>query len=353
MQENLPASYAILFPKLKIMSKQYVLKDVVEECRREYKLNKHFKSGCWLPAADIHRRFVKHPNPEDSPGVYWQYTSGKNDINLSVIIPTLDAYRGGYFPKLLAQFESQNYPNFEVIVVKGDPRQGRAINIGAAIAKGKYLMTLDDDTSLPDPATFQKLIAVMDAHPAIGMAGGNNVIPEDASRFVRRVMEQIPRRSWTPVAAITDSDLAEHPLLVMRKEVFIAVGGENEYLLRGLDPYLRHEFRKAGYRVVVVPDVVYSHLPPASMNRLIRQFYRNGKMAAFCNKFYPQWVIETPEDHVKNFIARRPFWYRVARHVVNMVNKLQKRHWIYLIVTLGYAFGFIWGYLVYRDEMQA
>lgn len=334
------------------MINQGALKDVVENSQRVLKINKHFKSARWLPAADIHRRFVKHLNPENSPAVYWQYSSGDTDISLSVIIPTLDAHRSGYFPKLLAQVVHQNFSGFEMIVVKNDPRQGRAINIGASISRGKYLMTLDDDTSLPDPKTFQKLVAVLEAHPEIGMAGGNNVIPEDASWFVRRVMEHIPRRSWPPGRTITDSDLAEHPLLVMRKEAFIAVGGENECLPRGLDPYLRQEFRKAGYRVVVAPDVVYSHLPPATMNRLIRQFYRNGKMAAFCNKFYPQWVIETPDNHIKNFVARRPFWYRVARHVVNMVKKMQKWHWIYMIVTVVYALGFIWGYLLYKDEMQ-
>lgn len=326
---------------------------VTETGQREHRINRHFKSARWLPAADINRRFVKHPNTENFQAVYWRYFSGDTDISLSVIIPTLDAYRNGYFPKLLAQVEHQNFSGFEVIVVKGDPRQGRAINIGASISRGKYLMTLDDDTYLPDSKTFRKLVSIMEAHPEIGMAGGNNVIPENASLFVRRVMEQVPRRSWPPVLTITDSDLAEHPLLVMRKEVFIAVGAENELLPRGLDPYLRQEFRKSGYRVVVAPDVVYSHLPPATMKKLIRQFYRNGKKAAFCNKFYPQWVIETPDNHVKDFVARRPFLYRVARHVVNMVKKMQKRHWIYMIVTVVYTLGFIRGYLVFRDKIQA
>lgn len=311
-----------------------------------------FQSGRWLPAAWIERPFVKYLNSKVSPGSIWHYLPGDTGINLSVIVPSFDAYRGGCLLKLLAQIGCQDFSRFELIVVRGDPRQGRAINIGAAIAKGKYLLTLDDDTSLPDTATFSKLADVMDAYPEIGIAGGNNVIPSDASPFVQRVMRQIPRRSWSPVQTVTDSDLAEHPLMMMRREVFISVGGENELIPRGLDPYLRQEFRKAGFRVVVVPGVNYSHLPPVTLVRLTKQFFRNGKQAAFCNKFYPQWVIETPDKHVRDFVEKRPLLYRVARYVVNMVKKSYRGHWIYLTVSLAYAEGYLWGYLSYRDNTE-
>ena len=296
------------------------------------------------------RQFVKHPNSKDSPGKVWKYTSDSTQINLSVIIPTFDAYRNGYFVKLLSQIGRQDYSGFELIVVKGDPRQGRAINIGATLAKGKYIVTLDDDTSLPDPETFLKLVSVMETNPDVGIAGGNNVTPEEAGPFIQRVMKEIPRRSWKPVESITDSDLPEHPLLIIRKEVFMNVGGENELIPRGLDPYLREKFREAGYRIVVVPDVSYSHLPPSNMPKLIKQFYRNGKKAAFCNKFYPQWVIETPDSHVRDFIPRRPFVYRVARHVVNMLKNIHDKHWVYVIATSAYATGFVSGYLTYRKR---
>jgi glycosyltransferase involved in cell wall biosynthesis len=312
----------------------------------------NFQSGKWQSAAGIGRRFVKCANPKPSPGEVWQYSPEKLQKELSVIIPTYDANRNGYFLKLLSQIDSQDYNDFELIVVRGDPRQGRAINIGAAIANGKYLLTLDDDTSLPDRGTFRKLVDVMEEHPAIGVAGGNSVIPADASPFLQNVMRQIPRRSWEPVEIITDSDLAEHPLLLMRADVFESVGGENELIPRGLDPYLRQQFRKAGYRVVVVPEVTYSHLPPATPTKLIRQFYRNGKQAAFCNRFYPQWVIETPDSHGANFVEKRPFLYRIARYAVNLVRKLLSGHWIYVTVYTVYAFGFVMGLLRYTDKTQ-
>ncbi|MFC1815925.1 glycosyltransferase [Thermodesulfobacteriota bacterium] len=308
--------------------------------QQKHELDKQLDSAIWLPAAGIPRRFVRHSNPEISSPVYWKYSFSDSATDLSVIIPTLDANRGGYFPKLLGQIEHQDFAGFEVIVVRGDPRQGRAINIGAAIAKGKYLMTLDDDTSLPDPKTFRKLFAVMASYTEIGIAGGNNVIPEEASSFVRRVMEQVPRRSWQPVQVITDSDLAEHPCMIMRADEFKAVGGENELIPRGLDPYLREQFRKIDKRVVVVPGVIYHHLPPNDLVKLLRQFFRNGRQAAYTNRNYPQWIIETPSTH-GSFKVHVQMTIRLFRFPIRLLRALITGKTIWFLSEIAYALGFI------------
>ena len=252
----------------------------------------------------------------------------------------MDGSRGGCLAQLLKQLEGQNRSDFETFVVKGDPRQGRAINLAAALARGDYLLTLDDDTSLPDPDTFSRLVRVMEAHPDIGLAGGNNLIPQNASTFVKRTMKEIPRRSWIMVNGITDSDLAEHPCLIMRTAEFKAVGGENELIPRGLDPYLRREFRKAGKRVVVVPGVVYHHLPPYTLRLLVKQFYRNGRDAAFVNYHYPQWVIETPATHGE-FIEHVASANRVARFGLRLLRALARGQLILFASEFCYALGYL------------
>jgi hypothetical protein len=145
---------------------------------------------------------------------------------------------------------------------------------------------------------------------------------------------------------VTESDLAEHPLLMIRREVFMRVGGENELIPRGLDPYLRSEVRRAGYKVVVVPGAYYAHLPPAGLSKLVRQFFRNGRHAAFCNRFYPQWLIETPSAHVSEFVERRSFPYRARRFLCDLVMNALKGRALYLSSHLAYAVGFGWGYVV-------
>ena len=304
------------------------------------------------------RPFVKHRNDARAPCRKVEIVESRSKRmadypQTSLIIPTADGHRDGRLPALLRQLEQQNYQNFEIIIVQGDPRQGRAINIGADIARGDYLLTMDDDTSLADEASIQRLVAAAENDATIGMAGGINIIPDRAPFFVKLAMKQLPRRTAPDVDQITPSDLAEHPLLLIRKDVFKKTGGENELLPRGLDPYLRAECRKAGYQVVVVPKAYYSHLPPATPGKLIRQFFRNGKMSAYCNIFFPEWLIETPNQHVDEFVERRPLAYRVFRHMANLALNCIRGRWIYLTVYLAYAMGFGWGCIRFKNTDQA
>jgi glycosyltransferase involved in cell wall biosynthesis len=302
--------------------------------------NMRYQNCNWNAASKVDRAFVKFSNQKNSPGEYLLCSPDNCNPKLSVIIPTSDAYRDGYFPKLIEQIRKQSYSNFELIVVRGDFKQGRAINVGASIAQGKYILTLDDDTALHDSNTFSKLVKRIEKNTNIGIAGGVNIIPEDATPFIKRTMNELPRRLTPPVNKVLDSDLAEHPLLIMRKDVFLQIGGENELIPRGLDPYLRQEFRKAGFRVVIIPDVYYSHLPPSTLPKLIKQFFKNGKQAAFCNRFYPQWVIETP-DHHGQFVPKIPFSDRIIRYFKELLKAILDRKWILLSSKTAYAVGFI------------
>jgi len=309
-----------------------------------------FDKCSWKPTAGIRRAFVKHPASEESPGSYCSIKCGEDRIRLSVLIPTSDADRGGYFRQLLDQINRQTYTFFELIIVKGDSRQGRAINIGAALAKGKYLLTLDDDTSLPDVETFQKMADVMEKYPTIGIAGGNNVVPDQADFFVRRAMKEIPRRSWEPVDTITESDLAEHPCMVMRTKEFKAVGGENELIPRGLDPYLREQFRKIDKRVVVVPQVIYHHLPPDSLAKLLRQFYRNGWQASYTRRNYPQWIIETPAGHGQ-FKSNVSFSRRILRFPGRLFEALIALKFIWFLSEVAYGAGYF-GSMLFEKPLK-
>lgn len=308
-----------------------------------------------LTGKPVSRDFVKHRNDEAIPARrkvsrldLHERGRGKNPL-VSVIIPTADGSRHGYFPALLKQLEKQTFSGFEILVVQGDNRQGRAINTGAALARGKYLLTLDDDTDLSFKGSIGILVEAMEADSTIGMAGGINRVPENAPFVVRRAMKEIPRRSTPEVGRITDSDLAEHPLLMMRKDVFIQVGGENERMPRGLDPYLRHAFREAGTRVVVAPGAYYSHMPPARLGRLMRQFFRNGDQSAFCRRHYPQWLYDTPDGHEPENARPAPFAIRLARHGAKLGQKMVQGHLVYVLAYLSYGAGFVSGAIRYRE----
>lgn len=290
------------------------------------------------------RTFVRHRLPGFAGEVFRK--AGGEDPAVSIVIPTRDAYGKGFFKTLSGQIASQSiWDRCELLVIKGDGRQGRAINTGALLARGKYILTMDDDMTIAGDRVVETLFTAMERNPEIGMAGGGNVIPEDAPAFVKRAMAEIPRRATPKVSEITDSDMAEHGLLMMRREVFIKVGGENEVMPRGLDPYLRAEFRRQGFRVVVVPGAYYSHLMVNGFKKLTRQFFSNGKQAAFCNRFYPQWIIELAPEHGEKAPGRVPLPLRALRFPWRMARAALSGKWIYLSAEASYGLGFLWGYV--------
>ncbi|MFP4475053.1 MAG: glycosyltransferase family 2 protein [Desulfatibacillaceae bacterium] len=296
------------------------------------------------------RHFVRHRNNEPPPAE-WVAVVTDNRGNqtepplVTVVVPTADAWRDGKFPELMRQLSHQDFQDFERVVIQGDNRQGRAINSGAALARGRYMLTLDDDSSLGGPDVVGKLVRALEADPDVGMAGGINTIPDDAPFLVRRAMEELPRRDMPDVAGVTDSDMAEHPLLMMRLDAFRQVGGENEVIPRGLDPYLREEFRRVGYRVVVVPGACYTHMPPGTMRGLVRQFYRNGAQSAYCSLMFPEWAYETPDRHGPDVVMKRPLWYRVVRKAAGLAGHALRGHVVYVAANGAYSLGFLSGYL--------
>ncbi|MGA1867646.1 MAG: glycosyltransferase [bacterium] len=287
------------------------------------------------------RDFVRYPNGTCQGHIKTISLSPHPEV--TIIIPTLDGDRNGYLPFLLKQIDTQSFSRIEVLLIQGDHRQGRAINLGASVAKGDILITMDDDTRLGHTRVIQNLVCALKNDPHIGIAGVSNIVPKDASWLTKLAMQQIPRRNSPLVSKITDSDMAEHPCLAIRKSLFFQIGGENELIPRGLDPYLRQKVREAGFRVVVIPDTWIHHLPPPSLLKMITQFFRNGKGAAFCQKFYPQWVLELTRSHANPHIMQRSLPYRGARNCINLTFSLMQGKPLFFITQIAYITGFFWG----------
>jgi len=276
--------------------------------------------------------------------------NGGVDPKVSVLIPTANRSRSHSLDRLLRQIQDQSVREVEVIVVEGDRRQGRAINTAAAIARGDFLVTMDDDTQLGDARVLEHLVTAMEEDPTIGIAGAASVIPPDAPPIVRRAMREVPRRSSPVVDVVTESDMAEHPCLAIRRRVFYQIGGEHEIIPRGLDPYLRAEVRRLGFRVVVVPGTWIHHLLPSTLRGILRQYYRNGVGAAYVKKFYPQWVIEQALAHNEPVPERTSLPARGLRYLAWTGRAILRGQWVYL-GTLGiYALGYTWGMLTLRED---
>ncbi len=267
-------------------------------------------------------------------------------ISVSIIIPFFYAEREANLEGLIDDLKKQFFRDIEVIIVSGVSPQGKAINQGIRESRGEILIVLDDDSRIGHPRVIENLVRVMKGDPKIAMAGASILTPDHANRFQRMTAKQFPRFNMPVVKEVTDSDLPCHGCAAFRKEVLIAVGMERENIIRGLDPDLRVRFRKAGYRVVLVPDTwVYHPLPP-TLRKFMRLFVRNGYGSAYAQVFHPEINYDTDEKiDSKEFVPKRPFLYRILRYPFRLLKSFVTFQWIRLLGYTVYVFGYIWGYV--------
>ncbi len=271
---------------------------------------------------------------------------GHSSPFVTIVIPTLDGDRDGKLPALLRSLRRQTYQNFEVRLALLDPRQGRAINRAVRSGRGDVIVILDDDTQLGHRWIIEALVRTLDCDPSIGIVGASTVPSPDSGWFQHAACRQIPRRYFPVVDRIVDSDMAQHPCLAIRREVFEEVGGEDEKLVRGLDPLLRHRVRQAGYRVVIAPYTWVGHPLPDSIIRIFRMYFRNGRGSAFANRHFPDRIFELSDGTpMKAFPPQRPFLYRVLRFHLRMISSILALRWIKLVSEAAYLGGYLWEFM--------
>jgi glycosyltransferase involved in cell wall biosynthesis len=265
---------------------------------------------------------------------------------LSIIVPSRDGSGGGLIERLKSDLKKQSFKDYEFILVIGDNRQGRAINNGVRSARGRIIMTMDDDTVLLLTELLERIVAVIDADPKIGMAGASCIVPPDASDFQHRACREIPRRFFPVLPATADSDMVQHPCLAMPKKVFEEVRGEDEELIRGLDPLLRYKVRLAEYRVVIVGRTAIAHMLPPNFPAVLKQYARNGRGSAFARKYFANRIYESARGFEGDaFEPVRPLWFRAFRKCGAMILSAARMEYIRLGAELAYTFGYISEYL--------
>jgi glycosyltransferase involved in cell wall biosynthesis len=260
---------------------------------------------------------------------------------VTIVIPSLDGDRDGRLNALLGSLSLQTFQSFEVRLMLLDHRQGRAINRAVQAGRGDIIVTLDDDSQLGHPRVIENLVKLLDSDPTIGIAGASTIPASDSSPFQREACRQIPRRYFPVVERVVESDMVQHPCLAMRKAVFEEVGGEDERLIRGLDPLLRHRVREAGYRVVIAPYTWVSHPLPESMLKISRMYFRNGRGSAFASRHFPERIYEQTEGSPKPFDPRRPLLYRAARYPIRMLRSALTFKWIRAVAEWSYLAGYL------------
>ncbi len=199
---------------------------------------------------------------------------------IAVIIPSLD----GRIEALRSSIAQQTWQPVEVEVAVGVRPNGRARNVATARTTAPYLVFIDDDAVLGNPDAIQRLVEPLIADATIGVTGAAKLLPPDAGWFQRWVAREVPRIEHAVVHAPLETN-PDPPSFyceitttccALRREVYSAVGGFDDTLIRGVDTEFFLRVRRAGYRFIQVPETWAWHPAPANLGALLRKHWLYG-----------------------------------------------------------------------------
>ena len=195
----------------------------------------------------------------------------------------------------LTSLLTTNYPNFEVIVVDNASTDGsvesiqklfgscpyvrivenrensghaEGCNIGARVAKGRYLVFLDSDTELKAENWLWELVKVMESDESIGLAQAKVVLAEDKRRLDYVCVAIDALGTWAATYGLKEDKLKENfevlaassGCCIVRREVFNEVGGfDPDYFIYDDDTDLSLRARLLGCKILLVPSAVIVH----------------------------------------------------------------------------------------------
>lgn len=231
----------------------------------------------------------------------------KENTVVSIIIPLvgINDYFLESYPHLLAL----DYKNYEIIVLPDKPvsedfqdikiiptgKVSPAIkrDIGADSAAGELLFFLDDD-SYPEKDWIIKALPYFN-DPSVAAIGGPAITPPGDSFFQKvsgavfltKVGGGIPERYY-PKGKAKEIDDWPSVNLIVRKEMFMKIGGFKSEYWPGEDTKLCLEIIKEGGKILYAPDVAVWHHRRSGLLRHLKQIGNYGIHRGFFAKRYPE-----------------------------------------------------------------
>ena len=221
---------------------------------------------------------------------------------VSVIIPNKDR---SHLLRVCADglYHKTAYDNFELIIVDNGSAEpetlelydelrekaarivpfdeafnySRACNLGAAEARGEFLLFLNNDIEVIQPDWLDELVRQA-SEPGIGVVGAKLLYPDGGIQhagvvlglftLAAHVFHRAPENHWGPIGTpnTTRNCIAvTGACQLMRRERFDLVGGYDErFRISYSDVALCMDIARAGFRTVYVPSAVLVHHEGAS-----------------------------------------------------------------------------------------
>src|SRR5262245_26953168 len=230
----------------------------------------------------------------------------------------------------------ERFPDVRLIENGGNPGFGRAQNQAIAVARGRYVLMLNNDATV-EPDTMPALVRLMDDRPGAGAcscpdrgqtalgtatSGAFRTFPSLGRTVVENVWAVMrPPRTWNirPLAAHVHRWIGEDlpargvvevawlvgALLVVRLDVMAQISGFDErFFLFDEDVDLCRRIRAAGWTILFTTATSFSHRGGASSAlRADLGKVRGESRAHYFRKHAGRWT--TALFRVQHFILRR------------------------------------------------
>lgn len=181
-----------------------------------------------------------------------------------------------------AEMLRRDYPGVRLIENRENIGFARANNQGLAASRGHYLLLLNTDAFLREPALAQ-LVRFMDEHPEAGIIGprlyfGDGTLQRSCYAFPTLATEfygaigldrLFPRSrlfgryrlSYWDMRDVREVDVVMGACLMARREVFEQIGGLDErFFMYSEEVDWCYRARQAGWRIYYVPQAEATHL---------------------------------------------------------------------------------------------
>lgn len=217
-----------------------------------------------------------------------QFKEELQDDKMEVIIVDNDS-QDDSVPSICAVIKHNNMTNMHVIANSRNAGFGAGCNLGAASAKGTFILFLNNDTIVKDHGILD-MVSYCEKNPHIAVLGGqlrNDDGSQQASTgkfytlwYVILLLlggQRFGLLDKSP-GTIQKVDWVKGALLLIRKEVFEEVGGFDEHIFMYTeDMELCYRVFLAGKDIYFYPDVLVLHKEHGSTSRTfaIVNIYRN------------------------------------------------------------------------------
>jgi hypothetical protein len=220
---------------------------------------------------------------------------------------------------------TSRFSEVQWIQLKANIGFGKACNIGAEAARGRYLLLLNPDTVI-STNTLVSAVEFMESHPKAGLMGPKILNPDGTLQLSCRRSIPTPAVAFYYFAGLSylfpksrrfgryhltymdedetaQVDVISGSFMFMTRELFNTIGGfDKRFFMYGEDIDLCYRVSRAGYEVWYCPDIKIVHRKgKSSSKRRIRSrinFYEamiifSSKYRAEQKTFFPWWLMWT------------------------------------------------------------